>query len=436
MRPIRYLTMSAFAFGLSYLWNALGPIVLPQLVGRVVPENLVGSGLGGIRFLGLGIAIIVQPLFGHISDHARTRYGKRKPFIAIGTLGDLIFLAGLLWAPDYAWLVVAYFGLQVVSNVAHGAYQGYIPDLVPEEKAGTASGAKNLAEMIALIVASIAVSSLFGAGLWALGIASIGAVLAICTLITWLWVDENASVAATQSPDAPPARDAATRRKEEAVSLKDVFALDFRRDRPFLWWLLSRFLVLTGVYFLQTFAFIFFKNELKALDPNLMVGTLLAVNGVLIALTVQPAGLIADKVGSKPMVLIAGLLNATGVFLMIFARGRVFATIGPVDVTDVMLFGTFIGVGMGIFLVTSWSLGIKLTPGGAGGKYLGISNLATAGAGAAASIGGPIIDFWGYTPMFLCGTAIILIGTALLFKIREPVAAPRPAAPSAAAAVA
>jgi hypothetical protein len=86
-------------------------------------------------------------------------------------------------------------------------------------------------------------------------------------------------------------------------------------------------------------------------------------------------------------------------------------------VRDVLIFAMPVGMGAGIFLVTNWALGMQLAPSGAGGKYLGLSNLATAGGGLVAGLGGPVIDWVGYAPLFTAGTLSILLGMALLMKV-------------------
>lgn len=54
------------------------------------------------RLLGIAMGIcrlfdaITDPLFGSLSDNARTRWGRRRPFMLIGTLGSASFMA-LLW---------------------------------------------------------------------------------------------------------------------------------------------------------------------------------------------------------------------------------------------------------------------------------------------------------------------------------------------------
>ena len=80
-----------------------------------------------------------EELIGVLTDARTTRWGRRKPYIVGGTLFDVVFLLAMAFAGNYIVLLVAYLLLQLSSNIAHGPYQGYIPELVPEAKRGAVS---------------------------------------------------------------------------------------------------------------------------------------------------------------------------------------------------------------------------------------------------------------------------------------------------------
>ena len=128
------LGINAYWFGLSILWNSLHVIILPAVLLTYVPETLKNTYLGLMTFMGLVIAMIVQPISGSWSDHWQSRWGNRKPFIAVGTALDFIFLAILSWAGGLVWLAIGYIGLQFTSNIAHGPAQGLIPDRIPTKQ--------------------------------------------------------------------------------------------------------------------------------------------------------------------------------------------------------------------------------------------------------------------------------------------------------------
>src|SRR4249919_1087769 len=60
---------------------------------ELIRISLYWLGLSSI-FAGL-IAIIVQPTIGSISDYTISRWGRRKPYIFIGSSLDVIFLIGI-----------------------------------------------------------------------------------------------------------------------------------------------------------------------------------------------------------------------------------------------------------------------------------------------------------------------------------------------------
>ena len=96
-----------------------------------------------------------------------------------------------------------------------------------------------------------------------------------------------------------------------------------------------------------------------------------------------PAGRLADRLGRKPLVIWACTLTAIGSLLIISFR----------DLTIFSIAGAFIGMGAGIFISANFALLTEIVPRDEAGRYLGISNIASAGGGAIARLlGGLIID--------------------------------------------
>jgi MFS family permease len=82
--------------------------------------------------------------------------------------------------------------------------------------------------------------------------------------------------------------------------------------------------------------------------------------------------------------------------------------------------GSLIGASAGLFYSASWALGTDLVPREQAGRYLGLSNLAGAGAGAVgAYIGGPIADKMGYGLLFSLYGVLFLLSVVALAGIRE-----------------
>jgi len=95
----RLLAVTAYWLAITVLWGAFTFSVIPRLVEEVLPggarDPLSGLAIGVITTAGVLIAILVQPTMGAISDHTRTRLGRRKPYILAGTAAAT--LVGLLF---------------------------------------------------------------------------------------------------------------------------------------------------------------------------------------------------------------------------------------------------------------------------------------------------------------------------------------------------
>lgn len=416
MKKYHYLTLNAYWFGLAFMWNGLGPIILPALLlptaGRpaLVPEALKNTYLGGMSFAGLILATIVQPIAGALSDRTRTRWGRRRPWMLAGTLLALVALAGMAAAGSVwgsFWILAgAYFMLQVASNSAHGPAQGLIPDHVPQDRRGLASGIKNLFDMAGLVVTSLVGGRLMGDGNPVLAFAITGGVLSLATLVTLLGTPRFQEPAAEPAPDQGPSR------------LRDLLAVNWKSVPDYSRLLVSRFLILLGVYAVQNFALYYVRDWLDLPRPSEVTGNLMATIGLALTALVFPAGWLSDRVGRKALNVAAGGLAALGILLLAFAR----------HLLGLYLFGGLIGAATGVFLSVNWAWATDLIPGNEAGKYLGLSNLATAGAGAFSRLAGPLIDGvnalrpgtnLGYPVTFGLAAVLTLAGALWMLRIKE-----------------
>jgi Na+/melibiose symporter-like transporter len=403
MKTKDYIAINVYWFGLAFLWNALHPIVLPALLLRYVPETLKNTYLGGMTFVGLVLAMLIQPLAGGLSDSTRTRWGSRRPWMLFGTLFSLVFLAFMAVAGGLWGLVAGYLFLQLASNAAHGPAQGLIPDLVPAEHRGLASGVKNLFDMGGLVVTSLIAGQLMHDDNPILAFTVVAGVLATSTAITLL---------ATREKSVSPASSDNKSRED----LNSLFQIGLKRYPRYRRLLVSRFMILLGVYIVQSFAQYYIRDWLGIPDAVAVTGNLMATIGVTLTLLVFPAGWLSDRIGRLRLNIAGGGLAALGLALLVFAK----------SVSALYVFGAVIGIATGTFLSVNWALATDLIPRDEAGKYLGLSNLATAGAGATSRLAGPLIDgvnavmagqYLGYPVVFLLAAFCTLAGTLLLARI-------------------
>ena len=143
--------LSVYWLGLVAVFQGIS-LILQERIKVLVPDpSIQYTTLSVVFAAGVIIAVLVQPTVGSISDYTISRFGRRKPYILIGTTLDLVFLIGL--ATSNSIVVVAAFVvlLQFSSNFAQGPFQGYVPDLVPAPQVGLASGMVGLFTVLGVV---------------------------------------------------------------------------------------------------------------------------------------------------------------------------------------------------------------------------------------------------------------------------------------------
>jgi len=485
-RPLRwydYITTNIYFLGLSTNSQIMTPLVVPLLVQQFAGEAQKGTFYGTQRLWGLMVALLAQAFWGLLSDRSTLRWGRRRPFILLGTLVDLVFIvaigfsAKLQGMTGYWFLFAMIILLQVSSNMAQAAQQGFIPDLVPPEQRGRFSAVKALFEVpLPVILVAFTAAKLIAAGdLWggifvAMGVLTATMLLAMfvpeepprekpsalreawqpflrLVLMTALftaiilgmgWLVQlfaRGLLAGVESPTTLfvsmgllglAAMSIAVGLgvwMSVRISLGPGQATQGAEPSSFTWWIVNRLAFLVGVINLTSFAVYFLQARLnlpkeKAAGPT---GNLMQIVGVCILVFALLGGWLADRFSRKQLVAITGIVAAVGIFIVVLAP----------NLTVIYVGGLCVGAATGIFYTANWALGTELVPKEEAGRYLGISNLAGAGAGAVgAFIGGPIADFLtarvpdvpglGYTLLFVIYGVLFLLSIVALIWVKEP----------------
>jgi len=388
------------------MWNGLHGIILPAVIANIAPGNEKNTYLGLLTSIGLVIAVIIQPLSGALSDRWASRWGRRRPWITFGTLFDFVFLAVIGWAGGLTWIFIGYLGLQLSSNIAHGPTQGLMPDIVPQEQLAQASGLKIFIDMGSAAAAVIVTGILLGskAEYSGLVMALIIGIMLVSAAITIFGSSEQSS---TRVDRGGPWKE-----------MLDSFHIDFR-THPAYWWLIGqRFVFLLGVYGIQAFAQNYLRDVLNVTDPPRDTGILLGIVTIALIVFAAAGGWLINRWGMRRVLILASVVTAIGSVLLWFGRTQ----------GTLLLFGSILGAGVGLFLTANWTLANKLAPPDEAGKYLGLTNLATAGAGVVARAAGALWDLFnnaapgswhGYMTLFCSAGVFALISIALIGMI-EP----------------
>ncbi|MEW6649463.1 MAG: MFS transporter [Chloroflexota bacterium] len=476
-----HITLNAYWLGLNIASGTITPLLLPYLVLLFMPAEEKNTYLANVRVIGLTVAMLVQPLGGMLSDRSTSRFGRRRPFIFggaivnaiflvlvgatplfIGSPLDAIFQSALGISTAYAVLLLGIVLLQFSSNLSQGALQGLIPDLVPENQRGRSSGVKAVLELLPVFLV-IFIGPLIDGGRIALVVSIVAAGYLLTMAVTVFFTRETPLyekltegigdrffrllaltgifVGATRlavwlvsiSGNALARMEVSREGQILLVGLAGLAAMagsiligvyfgasvgigkNARQQTSFIWWVINRLLFLAAVGSIQGFAQYYLRDVLQLPNPVTSTTILLAAVALFLIPSAIYGGTLADRFGPKRLVATAGLIAAFGTLVLLFAQSF------PV----VILSGCIIGLGTGTFMASNWALGTELAPPLEAGRYLGISNLAGAGAGiVGAGIGGPMADFFnrlepglGYLVIFAIYGALFLISALALTRV-------------------
>ena len=402
------LRLSIYWLGLVAVFSGIG-IILQERAKVLIPDESVRfTTIGVVQLLGVIVAVLVQPTIGSISDYTISRFGRRKPYILIGTLLDVVFLVGLATSNTLFMVAAFVLLLQLSSNFAQGPFQGYVPDLVPPQQVGLASGMVGLFQVLGVVAGT--------------ALAALGTVLGDYTLPTiLLGVVELATMLSLffRLEEGRRAKDRHGRSWRSVAS--EAWGTDILAERSFVFLVASRFFILGGSAFLIVLAVPFLERAMALTDPNERATWLLGVTVVVAlctAVATVPAARLSERLGRKRVIYGACVLGATGMTICALAPSM------PVVVFGAIL----VGVGGGSFLAVDWALMTDIIPKASSGRYMGISNVATATNGVAAGfIGAIIVDRLagsanpGVGPRlaFLVAPFWFALGALLLHPVRE-----------------
>ncbi len=382
---------------------------MPHQIAALVGESRKELMNGLVPALGALLSLVATPIAGALSDRSTHRLGRRRPYLAAGTAINIVFLFAMAAIGGHGGIglfLLAYLGVQLGANVAGGPYAGLVPDLVPVEQRGTASGWLALMTAVGTLLGVILAGALVGHGSYLPIYALTAVVLALFAVLTVAGVKERPLQAAPE-----PFR---------VRAFLASFRLSGPRYRDFFFVLFTRALVTMGIYSVFTF-FQFFLHDVVGV-ANAAKATSYLV-GIIIALGIPTslvAGALSDRLGRKPLVYLSGGVMALASLL--------FVGVGFHPSLSAMYWiGALFGVGYGAYQAVDWALAIDvLPPGENAAKDMGIWHvslvlpqmLAPALTGALLAVLKPTSLLLGYTVVFTLTALWFILGTVFVRQIR------------------
>ena len=361
-----------FLIGLAFLsicafwqmYDNIIPLILQNTFG--IGETITGAIMAADNVL----ALFLLPVFGAISDRVDTKFGKRMPFIAGGTVLAVIFLM-ILPAADRSenliLFVVTLFALLVSMGLYRSPAVALMPDLTPNKLRSKGNAVINLMGAVGGVYTLIMIKLLVGKGErpdYTPLFVSVAALMVIAVGILVITIQEkkvktkvDAEVKAYEEKTGVVVETEDTVEKEEeepkAAMLKEV-----KRSMIFL--LASIFLWFTAYNAVSTafsrYTKVVWKLEAGGFADCLMVASVAAI------LSYIPIGNISSKIGRKKTIMGGVVLMSVCYFAAIFA--------GAYHPLINVAFAV-IGVGWAAINVNSYPMIVEMSKGCDIGKFTG-----------------------------------------------------------------
>lgn len=277
--------LNVISFGLTGYWafdGAVMPLFLTSKFG------LSNTAISLLLMIGKGM-ILCSVVFGLFSDFTFPKWGKRRPLMLYGGLLSAPLIILLPHAPNVIVLSIMltfiYFGLQFAAV----PYFALIPEVVPNEKLGTANAFFSGIGGIGTVVSYAVLLSIVYKTNKYMAFYIFGVIHFICTLVTVLTIKEY--------PQEKPEGDAnrfvaicktAKEAAREIPKLKDL--LWFLSSNLFFWLSLGAFIV----YFTK---FMEYYVNIPGTKAGLVLGSVVIIS-ILLAV---PVGMLGDKLSRRKL---------------------------------------------------------------------------------------------------------------------------------------
>ncbi|MFD9127154.1 MFS transporter [Kitasatospora sp. NPDC059571] len=373
------------------LYVGVGSVLLPLQIEHLDPARKVAA-LGLVGGVAAVFATVFNPVAGALSD----RSGRRNPWILGGGLAAVAATA-LLGSADTVLLVaLAWCLAQAVMNFYQAAITSVVPDRVPAARRGTASAAVGLGLPVGSTL-GVLVASAF-AGHYRTGYLVLGLLVAAAGVLFTSCAEER----------PVPARAAVPLREQLAAFLGVLRVPDFR------WAFTGRFLLVLGYFAVVGYQLYILQDHIAlpaGLGPAAAVAVLTPVSGAAMALSTVAGGVLSDRLGRRKL------------FVGLSAGLSALALLIPVASPTwpgMLAFSAVNGLAFGCFMAVDTALVTMVLPKAEdAARDMGVLNIANAGP----QILGPfvasaVVGLGGYTPLFLTGAVLALLGALAVRPIR------------------
>ncbi len=418
-----------FIIGLTFftilmLWqmyNYYCPLFLARLLKNTYGDKDYNYLIGIIMAMDNVLALFLLPLFGNLSDKTHSKYGRRMPFIVVGTIVSMILfpLIPLFFAKNSLVGVIVTMGLVLIfMQMFRNPAVSLMPDVTPKPLRATANGIINFVGYIGAIFAgAIQMISLFkmpnieteipNPYLFIIPFAFTSILMLVSLIILIVKIKENKVVEEMKldmEVGEQLAETEAASKPDHKLTKQDKTNLVLLIASIFLWYMgfnaVETFWSTYGIEVMN-------KGSVSIATVALTVASLI---------TFIPAGKLVSKIGRKWSIIL-------GLGLMIISLGGCFIcsqiSLKTNLVIYILLF-VISGVGWAFINISSYPMVVEMSDKNSVGKYTGLYYTSSMLAQSITPICvGFLMDALGYESMFAYATGFMILALIVFVFIKS-----------------
>lgn len=378
--------------------------LLPRMSEEIAGADGKEVALAVVTGVGVLGSVIGNPLAGALSDRTTSRFGRRRPWLLGGALVGALAIVVLTVQSTVIGLAITWLFAQASVNAAYAGLTATIPDQVPVNQRGVASGWVGLAQTLGIVL-GVALVSFVVLGLDAGTVMT--AVLLVLLVLPFVFRLRDPQLPAGEKPPF---------RLGEFIK---GFWVSPRLYPDFAWAWGARFLVQLGSAIATLYLLFFLQDRigLNSTDAQQAQTLLIGLYALGTMATAVVGGYFSDRSGKRKIYVVeATCVMAVAAVILMFTT-----TTGPALVAALIL-----GLGYGWYLAVDQALITQVLPAARDrARDLGVINIAN----SAPQVLAPVIaaavitifgrDAAGY-PMLYAVTAIVtLLGAAAVWPIKS-----------------
>lgn len=371
--------------------------ILVPLKAQAISPGGKETLLGLTALVGAGVASAANLAAGWLSDHTRSRFGRRRPWVAIGALAAAATYAVVLAArtPEALLFAVALF--QLAFNLFFAALAAVLPDRVPDARKGTVAALLSLGPPAGMASGALLAGALVTDEAARYGFIAAAFLAAVAPFVLLVREPRGPEPAPDLAADSPPLR----------ASGRGDFLAAFG----------SRFFIQVAMTTSQSWLLFFLLDRRGegALYPDrsaeALLSTLVLIATAASIFSALVGGVLSDRLGRRRVfVALAGVLISAGMATLALGRDWTAALVGQ----------AIYGLGVGLYSAVDLALIAQVLPSRARtARDLGIMNLGnTLPLAVTPLLALAALGQGGYPALFLVGGAAATAGSLAALGVR------------------